>query len=142
MGYSVSSAEQFPSIWYTGRLAGDPLNEMSQGENTIIEGTGSQDGGAARWGDYSSMVTDPTDQCTFWYTTEYIADDRTATWQTRDRLVQVPELLDRAHGHAPRHGDRRHEPARGRQGHGRLGQHVTDASGAYTFTLPVGTPTT
>ena len=24
-----------------------------------------------RWGDYSSMAIDPTDDCTFWYTTEY-----------------------------------------------------------------------
>ena len=90
MGYSVSSSSVYPSIRYTGRLASDPLGEMAQGEATLIDGTGSQDGGAARWGDYSSMVTDPTDECTFWYTTEYIETTGLATWQTRIGAFKFP----------------------------------------------------
>ena len=27
--------------------------------------------GSNRWGDYSSMSVDPSDDCTFWYTQEY-----------------------------------------------------------------------
>ena len=27
---------------------------------------------SSRWADYSSMAIDPTDDCTFWYTTEYV----------------------------------------------------------------------
>jgi len=27
---------------------------------------------ANRWGDYSSMVIDPSDDCTFWYVNQYI----------------------------------------------------------------------
>ncbi len=30
---------------------------------------------SGRWGDYSSMSIDPVDDCTFWYTTEYVVTD-------------------------------------------------------------------
>jgi hypothetical protein len=86
MGYSVSSAvneplgtspatncttcvNTFPSIKYAGRLAADPINTLSQTEQTFFTGTASQTG-TTRWGDYSGMTLDP-DGCTFWYTSEY-----------------------------------------------------------------------
>ena len=80
LGYSVSSASTFPSIRYAGRLAGDPLNTLPQGEGTLQAGSSSQNACTSpqpadcrsRWGDYSSMNVDPEDDCTFWYTNEYI----------------------------------------------------------------------
>ena len=42
-----------------------------EGEKTIIAGAGSQTN-TSRWGDYSAMSVDPIDDCTFWYTTEYL----------------------------------------------------------------------
>lgn len=83
LGYSVSSDTVFPSIRYTGRLVTDPLGQMAQGEGEIIAGSGSQTGTAGRWGDYTSMSVDPVDECTFWYTNEYIETTGTAPWQTR-----------------------------------------------------------
>ncbi|MCB0010697.1 MAG: hypothetical protein KDE34_02325, partial [Anaerolineales bacterium] len=83
MGYSVSSDTVFPSIRYTGRLVGDPLGMMTLGEGEIIAGSGVQTSAAARWGDYSSLSVDPVDDCTFWYTTEYIETSGNAPWQTR-----------------------------------------------------------
>ncbi len=44
LGYSVSSSSMFPSIRYTGRLAGDPLGQMTQGEGTLFAGDGLADG--------------------------------------------------------------------------------------------------
>jgi hypothetical protein len=70
MGYNVSSSAMNPAIRYTGRLASDALNTM-QTEASLIEGAGTQDG-SSRWGDYSAMTIDPTDDCTFWYTSEYL----------------------------------------------------------------------
>ena len=70
LGYSASSSSVFPSIRYTGRLAGDALGTMPQVETTIVAGAGSQTD-HTRWGDYSSMNVDPADDCTFWYTNEY-----------------------------------------------------------------------
>jgi hypothetical protein len=36
-----------------------------------------------RWGDYSSMNIDPVDDCTFWYTNEYLLNNGTFNWSTR-----------------------------------------------------------
>ncbi len=90
LGYSVSSSSVYPSIRYTGRLAGDPLGTMSQGEAEIIAGSGSQTSSYARWGDYSMMGIDPLDDCTFWYTQEYIQTTGYANWQTRIAAFQFP----------------------------------------------------
>jgi subtilisin-like proprotein convertase family protein len=83
MGFSISSSTINPSIRYTGRLATDPLGTMGQGEATIVTGTGSQINNLTRWGDYSSMNIDPTDDCTFWYTQEYLAANGSFNWRTR-----------------------------------------------------------
>jgi hypothetical protein len=84
MGYSISSSSTHPGIDYTGRLVTDTLNQMPQGEANIITGAGSQTGNnLSRWGDYSSMTIDPADDCTFWYTNEYIPSNGSFNWKTR-----------------------------------------------------------
>ena len=87
VGYSVSSTGVFPGIRYAGRLATDPPNGLFQGEATLIAGTGVQLSTTNRWGDYSAMAVDPSDDCTFWYTQEYYtaASQATSTvgWLTR-----------------------------------------------------------
>jgi hypothetical protein len=82
MGYSVSDAASHPSISFTGRLSTDDLGRMED-EAGIFSGNGSQTLPLSRWGDYSAMVIDPSDDCTFWYTTEYIPQDGTFNWNTR-----------------------------------------------------------
>jgi hypothetical protein len=67
LGYSASDGVVlFPSVWYTGRLVGDALGTMPQGEGSFVNGLGSQTSTAARWGDYTAMTVDPVDDCTFW----------------------------------------------------------------------------
>jgi hypothetical protein len=90
LGYSVSGASLNPGIRYTGRLAGDPLGTMTQGEGTMISGTGSQTGGLSRWGDYSMLAVDPVDDCTFWYTTEYLTANGSFNWHTRVASFKLP----------------------------------------------------
>jgi hypothetical protein len=90
MGFSVSSSSLHPGIRYTGRLVGDPLGQMGQGEGTIITGAGSQNGGLYRWGDYTSMSVDPADDCTFWYTNEYLAINGSFNWHTRIGAFKFP----------------------------------------------------
>ena len=63
LGYSLSSASLHPAVHFTGRLAGDALSQMTQGEGSIVEGPGSQTGTLTRWGDYSSLSVDPADNC-------------------------------------------------------------------------------
>ena len=95
LGYSVvNGTDVFPGIRYTGRLKGDPLGEMTLGEGTIMDGSGVQRTTNSRWGDYTSMAVDPTDDCTFWYTNEYYTLagqlSSTAGWQTRIASFQLP----------------------------------------------------
>lgn len=91
LGYSVSNATNvFPGIRYTGRMSGDPLGAMTLGEATIINGSGSQLTRSSRWGDYTSMNVDPTDDCTFWYVNEYYQTTSRAFWQTRIGSFRLP----------------------------------------------------
>lgn len=83
LGYAISGSTVSPGIRYTGRLVSDPLGTMGQGEGTIVAGFGAQSGGLSRYGDYSSMNVDPLDDCTFWYTQEYIGAMGSFNWRTR-----------------------------------------------------------
>ena len=92
LGYSVSSATLYPSIGVTGRLDGDAASQMTQGELSLMNGTGYQSHGSGRWGDYSTMSVDPTDDCTFWYTQEYYAATPLAAgWRTRIGAFKLRE---------------------------------------------------
>jgi hypothetical protein len=92
LGFSASGVNDFPSLRYTGRAAGDPLGQMTQAEQTIFTGTGPQTEPEGRWGDYSDLTVDPTDDCTFYYTSEYLADDTVVigTWRTRVGSFRFP----------------------------------------------------
>jgi hypothetical protein len=92
LGFSVASLTTYPSIRYAGQMAGDPLGQLGQ-EERIVDGTGYQLHSAGRWGDYSSMSVDPTDDCTFWYTQEYYQSVDIwygANWQTRIASFRFP----------------------------------------------------
>jgi hypothetical protein len=84
IGYSISSSSINPSIRFTGRLAEDTLGTL-EGEQTIMPGGGSQLK-LSNWGDYSSISIDPVDDCTFWYTTEYLPAPGEYDWS----VLQVP----------------------------------------------------
>ena len=80
LGYSHSSATSYPSVFYTGRLSTDPLGTL-EGETSIVSGTGIQPS-VNNWGDYTSMSVDPVDDCTFWYTNEYLTANGSTNWRT------------------------------------------------------------
>jgi hypothetical protein len=81
LGFSTSGPNDYPTIRYAGRLATDPpasLGTLTQTEVTIPSGPrsvaygGPQTEPEGRWGDYSDMTIDPVNDCTFWYTQEYL----------------------------------------------------------------------
>jgi hypothetical protein len=95
LGFSVvNGTNVYPGIRYTGRLSGDPLGQMTLGEGTIIDGTGVQLTTNSRWGDYTDITVDPTDDCTFWYVNEYYTlagqQSSLAGWQTRIGSFKLP----------------------------------------------------
>ncbi len=90
MGYTGSNSSTFPSLYVTGRLASDTVSTM-EAEQKVFAGLNSQvnitEGSSSypygyRWGDYSSVVIDP-DDCTFWYTNEYLKQAGLFNWSTR-----------------------------------------------------------
>ena len=72
VGYTRTGANvpYYPSIYYSGRLASDPLGTMPVYDQMIWNGTTSHTS-SERWGDYSGIGVDPYDGCTIWYTSEY-----------------------------------------------------------------------
>ena len=86
LGFSASNGTNpsvFPSVYYTGRHAGDPPGQMTLGEASIVNGTGSQTGTANRWGDYTDITIDPVNDQDFWHVNEYIPVTGTVAWRTR-----------------------------------------------------------
>ena len=92
LGYSASSGQVYPEIRYTGREARDEPGTL-QTEAILSLGHGSQQGGLSRWGDYSSMSIDPTDDCTFWYTNQYLLTDGPFNWSTRIASFRFPSCV-------------------------------------------------
>ena len=91
LGYSASSSSVNPAIRFTGRVPSDPAGTMET-EASIMEGAGSQTGGtyANRWGDYTAMQVDPSDDCTFWYVNEYESASGYKNWTTRIASFAFP----------------------------------------------------
>ena len=81
-GYSESSSSMNPAIAVTARTPSDPLGTL-EAENVVFNGGGSQTPNLNRWGDYSAITVDPVDDCTFFFTTEYIPANGNFNWHTR-----------------------------------------------------------
>ena len=95
LGFNASSLSEYPSIRIAARKLGD-VSGILRKEWTVTHSKSSQEGkvgeeGSDRWGDYSSMVIDPTDDTTFWFTTEYLpaAKNGSGNWSTRIVAFQI-----------------------------------------------------
>jgi hypothetical protein len=89
VGYSVSSNSISPSVRFAGRVPTDPASTL-ESEVNIVSGSGSQTGSLSRWGDYSAMQIDPVDDCTFWFTEEYMKTTGSFNWNTRIANFKFP----------------------------------------------------
>jgi hypothetical protein len=58
-------------------------------ELNVFSGTGAQTASGNDWGNASSMSVDPVDDCTFWYTNEYLVTTGTS-WDTRIASYKFP----------------------------------------------------
>lgn len=144
VGYSVSDGtSMYPSIFYAGRLAGDPLGTLAQGEAPQYIGAASQTG-VNRWGDYSTLSVDPADDCTFWYTQEYSTGGW--NWATRIGAFKYGSCsvgpTGTLAGHVTDAGTSAPLPgATVTADNGSITVNtLTQADGSYTLTLPVSPP--
>lgn len=74
LAYSIASSSVYPGIRYCGQSASAYTNAtgiMDIPEEIIQTGTVSQTT-YNRWGDYALLSVDPTDDQTFWFTSEYV----------------------------------------------------------------------
>ncbi len=97
LGYNKSDATIHPSLAITGRLALDPPGTMGS-EDTFFEGPNSQPPVVGLWGSYSSMVLDPVDGCTFWFTAEYTGEPAPFFEYTRVGSFKFPSCAEPRHG--------------------------------------------
>ncbi|MEE4376874.1 MAG: hypothetical protein V2J55_05085 [Candidatus Competibacteraceae bacterium] len=107
-GFSASAATIFPGAYVAGRQAGDPAGTV-QATETVRAGTDFYQrtfgGPRNRWGDYSGMSLDPSDDNLFWVFNEYAAlrgsgmppeDGRWGTaWASCSFETASPSLGDR-----------------------------------------------
>jgi len=82
VGYNVSGIAAHPGIkasrW-------NLRNGSTPYEFWILQGAADEEN-STHWGDYTSMTVDPVDNCTFWYVTQYFANNETGAninWNTR-----------------------------------------------------------
>src|SRR5207249_3485790 len=80
IGYSASSSTINPAIRFTGRVPSDPAGTL-QTEASILDGAGSQIN-LSRWGDYTALQVDPSDDCTFGYTNQYEKVNGSFNWSS------------------------------------------------------------
>jgi hypothetical protein len=92
IGFSQSGTNQRADIKIAGRTNNvQNSGILNEGEALFHAATGSQQSPSGRWGDYSAMNVDPSDDCTFWYTQEYYAVNSNSGWSTRVGSFKFPQ---------------------------------------------------
>jgi hypothetical protein len=79
-GYSVSGSTIDAGISFASRASTDTLGVL--GNEQIVLSSIHFQSGHSRWGDYTSMSVDPSDDCTFWYTDQYMPASGDFKWAT------------------------------------------------------------
>ncbi len=95
LGYSVSSSTIYPGIRYTGQSSAAynaASGTMDIPEEVIQAGMGYQSG-YNRWGDYSNISIDPSNDQTFWFTSEYIQSSARKTKIASFQLGSPPIVI-------------------------------------------------
>jgi hypothetical protein len=88
IGYSFGGTPNFAGQRFAGRLAKDPLGQLTLHETVLVEGEGVQTN-TLRWEDYAQTAVDPSDDCTIWYVGDYIKKDATS-YSSRIGAFRMP----------------------------------------------------
>jgi len=106
MGYTVSDEETFPSVRMTGRRVNDTLGVMTYQELELFSGlnyinTYHSGFDQNRWGDYASMMVDPSNDTTFWFTNMYPKSQTSVgNWGTRIFAFDLTEEFENVTAYA------------------------------------------
>jgi hypothetical protein len=88
IGYSFGGLPHYAGQRFAGRLANDPLGQLTLRETVLAEGEAAQTN-TLRWEDYSQTAVDPSDDCTIWYVGDYLKKDATS-YSTRIGAFRMP----------------------------------------------------
>jgi hypothetical protein len=88
IGYSFGGTPDFAGQRFAGRLASDPLGQLTLHESVLVEGEAAQTN-TMRWEDYAQTAVDPSDDCTIWYVGDYLKRDAT-NYSTRIGAFRMP----------------------------------------------------
>jgi hypothetical protein len=88
IGYSFGGKDHFPGQRFAARMAGDPLGTLPLQETVLAEGQAPQSN-SLRWEDYTQTAIDPVDDCTIWYTGDYLRAGE-AHYSTRIGAFLIP----------------------------------------------------
>jgi hypothetical protein len=91
IGYSFGGTPNFAGQRFAGRLAKDPLGQLTLHETVLVEGEGIQTN-TLRWEDYTQTAVDPSDDCTIWYVGDYIKKDA-LSYSSRIGAFRMPGCL-------------------------------------------------
>jgi hypothetical protein len=78
IGYSFGGEPNYPGQRFAARLAKDPKGQLTFHESVLAEGQASQTG-SLRWEDYTNIIVDPSDDCTFWFVGNYLKNGATSS---------------------------------------------------------------
>jgi hypothetical protein len=83
LGFNSSGSALYPSLAITGHLSTDQAGTMSA-PLYLAKGGGAQTN-TSKWGSHADMTVDPTNDCVFWFTGEYVktAKQRGFDWTTQ-----------------------------------------------------------
>ena len=93
IGYSFGGTPNFAGQRFAGRLAKDPLNQLTLKEAVLVDGEGVQTN-TLWWEDYTQTAVDPVDDCTIWYVGDYIKKDATS-YSTKIGAFRMPGCVVR-----------------------------------------------
>jgi hypothetical protein len=88
IGYSFGGLPNFAGQRFAGRLAKDPLNQLTLKEAVLVAGEAAQTN-TLRWEDYTQTGVDPSDDCTIWYVGDYVKKDA-KSYSTRIGAFRMP----------------------------------------------------
>lgn len=103
IGFSASSPTKYAGAYYAGRLASDPAGTIG---SSVVYREGLDyyyrtfGGGGNRWGDYSGISIDPSDNTTFWVYNEYaitrgtVISSEDGRWGTAWAKFSLSKQLD------------------------------------------------
>jgi hypothetical protein len=84
---SFGGTPNFPGQRFAGRLANDPLGQLTLRETILVEGESAQK--VMRWEDYTQTAMDPSDDCTIWYVGDYLKKGQ-ANYSSRIGAFRLP----------------------------------------------------